>query len=215
MISKCNSVRDLGINVSCDLSWSLHISHIARVASLRCYQILLSFSSKNVWVLLKAYLSYVRPILEHNSVVWSPYLKKDICAIESVQRSFTRNICIRCNIPFKSYSDRLYKLNIKSLEYRRVEFDLILMYKICYGLVDIAFSDMFSFCTSPYNLRRHNVIVQSLMKPNSNFCQNFFSNRIPHVWNRLPKSLVNSSSITAFKTRLRKFNLLTIIALNC
>ena len=43
------------------------------------------------------------------------------------------------NIPFTSYSDRLIKLNHKSLEYRRLEFDLILVYKICYELVDIPY----------------------------------------------------------------------------
>ena len=46
--------------------------------SARAYQILHSFSSNNVWILLKAYTTYVGPILEYNSVIWSLYLKKDI-----------------------------------------------------------------------------------------------------------------------------------------
>ena len=68
----------------------------------------------------------------------------DICSFESVQKNFTRKISI--NVPFFSYVDRLSKLNLKSLEYRRLEFDLILTYKICYHLLDakyLKFDDFF------------------------------------------------------------------------
>ena len=44
-------------------------------------------------------------------------------------------------------------LNLKSLEYRRVEFDLMLMYKIIHGYVDLNFSDFFSVCYSEYSLQ--------------------------------------------------------------
>ena len=33
---------------------------------------------------------YVRPVLEYNSVTWSPHLKQDIMMIEKVQRRFTK-----------------------------------------------------------------------------------------------------------------------------
>ena len=36
----------------------------------------------------------------------------------------------RCNISYTSYLDRLTKLNIKSLEYRRIESDLIIFFQI-------------------------------------------------------------------------------------
>ena len=36
-------------------------------------------------------------------------------------------------------------LDVKSLEYRRVKFDLILTYKICYHLSDLHFDDYFVF----------------------------------------------------------------------
>jgi len=32
------------------------------------------------------------PKLEYNTPIWSPYLQKDIIAIESVQKSFTRKV---------------------------------------------------------------------------------------------------------------------------
>ena len=128
-----------------------------------CYT--LCISSKIVWTLLRAYFTYVRPKLEYDTPVWSPYLKKDIITIESVQHCFTHQICTRCYISFCSYYDRLEKLNIKSLEYCRVEYDLFLMYKICHNLSDLNFHNFFSYCNSDYNLRQHDWTIQSLTHP--------------------------------------------------
>ena len=37
-----------------------------------------------------AYPTYVRPILEYASTVWSPHVKTDITMLENVQRKSTR-----------------------------------------------------------------------------------------------------------------------------
>ena len=50
------------------------------------------YLTKNVSLLTRAFLVYVRPLVEYNSVVWSPHLKQDINLIESVQRRFTRRL---------------------------------------------------------------------------------------------------------------------------
>jgi len=101
------------------------------------------------------------------------FVGKHICRVESVQKRFTRYICMRCNIPFVSYHDRLYKLNIRSLEYRRTEFDMIYMYKICHGLTDVCFSDFFEYCTSKYDLRRHRLHFKSLVRAKLD-CHHYF-----------------------------------------
>ena len=41
-------------------------------------------------LLVRAFVTYVRTLMEYNSVVWSPDLKRDIDAIEKVQRRFTK-----------------------------------------------------------------------------------------------------------------------------
>jgi len=35
---------------------------------------------------------YVRPIVEYNSIIWSPSTARDIDAVESVQRCFTKRL---------------------------------------------------------------------------------------------------------------------------
>ena len=37
-------------------------------------------------MLVRAFITYVRPLVEYNSVVWSPHLKRDIVAIEKKYR---------------------------------------------------------------------------------------------------------------------------------
>ena len=68
---------------------------------------------------------------------------------------------LRCNIPFRSYADRLDKLGIKSLEYRRLQFDIILMFKIYHKLSDLHFDNYFEHCDRKYNFRSHNFKIKS------------------------------------------------------
>ena len=63
------------------------------------------------------YLDEVRPNLEYAQSVWCPYLKKHIELIENVQRRSTRLIPSLKKIP---YEDRLRKLELPSLRFRRL-----------------------------------------------------------------------------------------------
>ena len=90
-ISKINQVKDLGVVVSSDLKWSHYITQLRYKGYTRCYQILRSFRSRNIWTYVKAYVTYVRPILESDSVVWSPYYIKDVNALEAVQKAIRKN----------------------------------------------------------------------------------------------------------------------------
>jgi len=62
--------------------------------------------------LVRAFLVYVRPILEYSSVVWSPCLNCEIEEVEKVQRSFTKSLK---GLKTSSYSDRLCRLGLPSL----------------------------------------------------------------------------------------------------
>ena len=203
-------MHDFGILISSDLKWYQHVCSISAKASTRSFQILHCFNSHNVWILLKAYFTYVRPILEYNTVVWSPYLKKDIYMIESVQKRFTKKICYRCKIPNTSYAHRLHLLNIKSLEYRRLEFDLVFLYKIINGIVNVKFTDFFTFCHTSYYLRRHKFHIASLRRPKSEQLNNFFPCRASRVWNKLPNNIVSAATLSVFKNRLKFFDLNSI-----
>ena len=211
-LKEVDSVKDLGIFISNDLKWHLHINKIKSKAFQRARHILKSFHTNNIWTLLKVFESFVRPIVEYGSQVWNPYLQKDIEAIESVQRFYTKKICCRANIPFRSYEDRLFKLNMRSLQYRRLEADVILTFKIVHQLVDIPTHRFFEFNNSPYNTRQHSQSFK-LHHATSNFQRNFFANRISPIWNKLPSKIVLSTSLNTFVSRLKSFDLRKIATL--
>jgi len=71
-----NSCRDLGIIVTSDLSPSSHVNSIVAKAHARANAIHRCFVSRNTSLLVRAYLVYVRPLLECNLVIWSPHLKQ-------------------------------------------------------------------------------------------------------------------------------------------
>ena len=163
-ILETDTIKDLGIYVSNDLKWDKHVNYVFHNASRVSYHIFKSFSTKNIWALLKLYKTYVRPKLEHNTHIWSPYFKKDVIKIESVQRKFTRSAFLRCNIPFDSYSDRLHKINMKTLQDRRFIFDLILLFKTLHGLNDLNFSHFFTL--KPHHIHLEEINSKLIPKLN-------------------------------------------------
>ena len=83
--------------------------------------ILECFHSRDRVLLTKAFCTYVRPILEYYSPVWSPHFKYRINKIEHVQRYFTKRLKGCWNMP---YEQRLNTLYLESLEHRRLVTDL-------------------------------------------------------------------------------------------
>jgi len=134
------SAGDLGVLVAHDLSHSLHISSIVARAHKRTAAIYRAFHSRNIDLLLRTYLTYVRPLIEHDSVIWSPYTVKDIELIGSVQRRFTKRLPGLNILP---YAERLKRLDLLSLELRRLHADLIFCCKIVFSLTDLQVSEFF------------------------------------------------------------------------
>jgi len=54
--------------------------------------ILECFTSRESLLLTRELSTFVRPLLEYLSIIWSPYCKNGIHRIEAVQRSFTRSV---------------------------------------------------------------------------------------------------------------------------
>ena len=102
------------------------------------------FLSRNLKLLTAAFTSYVRPLLEYASPVWSPHLIKDIDAIEKVQRRFTKSFPNLRDLP---YPIRIARLNIIPLGEKRSNIDLITSYR------NLVYHNLFQYFT----LRTHNL----------------------------------------------------------
>ena len=67
-----NYVKDLGVTIDKDLIFNTHINNFAHHAHYRAYAINKCFVSRDRSTLLRAFITYVRPLLEYASPVWSP-----------------------------------------------------------------------------------------------------------------------------------------------
>jgi hypothetical protein len=83
---KVGIVKDLDITVDSKLKYDTHMSSIVHKAMARAKLVLKYFQSRNVMLLLKAYCTYVRLLLEYCTAVWTPHSKYEIDKIERVQR---------------------------------------------------------------------------------------------------------------------------------
>ena len=140
----------------------------------------------------------MRPHLEYAVQFWSPSLRKDIERLEAVQARATKLIP---SIRHLGYVRRLERLNLYSLEKRRLRGQLIETFKMLKGVNNIDYRHLFTFSN---NRTRSNGWKLELKRFNTSQCGNFFTYKIAPIWNRLPAEAVNSASVEQFKIELDK-----------
>ena len=193
-------VKDLGVYINNSLKSSFHCNKLVDKTKRLCSMIFRCLKSRDPICLMTAYKSYILPILEYNSTVWSPHFIKDIDSIESVQRHFTWRLFKRCRLPYMSYNDRLTMLQLPSLELRRMHIDLIMCYKIVHGYVALNLSNFFVLSNN-VNTRGHR--YKFFKKPfRLDLCKHFVGNRVVDIWNILPDACISAKSINCFKHNL-------------
>ena len=116
-----------------------------------------------------------------------PYLIKDIKALESIQRHFTKRLP---GMEKLTYHLRISILELDSLELRA---DLLFTYKLVFGLIDANLYDLFipRFNKS----RRGHYYKLYLPTCKSNIRSNSFNYRVIQKWN----SLSSSTDFTSLK----------------
>ena len=129
--NQSNGEKDLGVVFDSSLNFRKHINEKVKKANRNLGIIMRTFHCMSKDMFLKLYKALVRPHLEYASSVWSPRFKKDQISIEAVQRRATRMVQGLENL---SYPQRLRKLGIPSLEYRRIRTDMIQTYKIMHNI---------------------------------------------------------------------------------
>ncbi len=121
-LERVHSVKDLGVTITSNLIFSQQCKEAAGKAKRMLGFIKRNFSCKNKDIMLPLYSSVVRPLLEYAVQFWSPHLGKDIAKLEAVQRRATKMIP---SLRIKSYEERLARLNLFSLEKRRLRDKLV------------------------------------------------------------------------------------------
>ena len=103
------------------------------------------------------------------------------------------------------YENRLKELNLYSLEERRVRGDMILMYRLVQGEMDLDYRKFFTDVNEcgRWSLRReHPLTLKSKIEESPympDVRRHFFTHRVLQPWNNLPEQVVSSENVDAFK----------------
>lgn len=129
------SVRDLGITITSDLRSKTHVSKVVSKANSKLFLFMRLFKSNDLALLCRIFKVYVRPIVETCSSTFVVTTKKEVEQLESVQRRFTKSAFMRAfpgeDLP--DYRERCRRMELETLEERRIRSDLILAKKILLG----------------------------------------------------------------------------------
>ena len=173
-IMSVTTEKVLGVHVSSKLSWNNHIDVTISSANKMLGMIKRTCTNEcDQRTLIILYKSLVRSQLEYASQVWSPFTKEKITALECVQRHATKFI-LKTDLCFP---ERLVKLNLLPLEYRREILDLCFFFKWLKSYINFNVSSYVNFKTPKYNIRNSEVtLVKGLFK--TNVFKFYFFNRI-------------------------------------
>ena len=150
------------------------------------------------------YKTYVRSHLDACSSVWAPYKLKHIEQIEKVQMRATKQIPGFRDL---TYPERLRRLKLPTLSYRRLRGDMIETYKILTKKYDentVPFLKMWKDAASRFSKRENNSLAVFPQQSNHELRRNAFALRIFKTWNGLPEDLVNAPSVNSFKNGFDK-----------
>ena len=199
-IPHSSSCKDLGINLSDNLSWRLHYQTITSKAYKSLGLLRRIFNDTYCPLARKnLYISIIRSTLLYCSCLWKPYLLSDIELIEKVQKRATKYILCDYTSDYKS---RLMRLNLLPLMY-------------IYDLYDIMFfinsvkspSDKFNildYVEFTFGTTRSAGLKLKHKSAPTNSVMNSYFYRIPRLWNSIP--VINLSyPLTTIKLKLKKY----------
>ena len=205
VLENISEEKDLGVLIHESLTPTSQCAKAVMKANQVLGQMARAFTYRDRYTWVHLYRQYVRPHLEYAIQAWCPWTDADINSIENVQRRAIRMVS---GLNSSVYEDRLRELGLTTLTERRLRGDMIEVWKIMHGEVDVDPNIWFDRAvdhsvrttrqaSSPYNLKP---------RPwNHVFRKNFFSQRVVKPWNALSYDIQNSNSMDSFKAAYDRF----------
>ena len=189
--------KDLGVMIDDQLKFDVHTERQVAKANKQLGLIRRSFDSLDSDSFTLLYKSLVRTHLEYCNAVSYPIYDRQERLLEGVQRRATKLVP---GVKHLDYTDRLKKLHLPSLYYRRARGDIIEVFKYVRGVYKVE-SCPFQLDDNPVTTRGHKY---KLKKPRCNkpSTQKFFTYRAINAWNNLPEEVVDAPTLNTLKNRL-------------
>ncbi len=201
ILAQVTEAKYLGVTISQDLEWSSHVAGVATKASRSLGFIQRNLKECPVKLKETAFLALVRSVLEYSCPIWDPHFQKDIIRLEKVQRKGAR-VILKDYDPYSSVTAMLDRLGWESLQERRRELRLALLYKIVHGLVVVPTEEILQ--KSDSRTRKSHQYTHRHIHANTDcFKFSFFPRTVPE-FNKVTSETVESGTLHTFKSRLKK-----------
>ena len=198
-IKQVTEERDLGVVMDECLKFRRQATEAVSKANRVLGTIWRSFANLDKTTLPILYKTLVRPLIEYGNAVWGPHNKEDQKMVERVQRRATRMVPEVRHLP---YAERLKALRLPSLQFRRRRGDVILVYQVLHGRLNLPQEAFFTKSTL-HSTRGHSL---KLAKPHAQtrVRKNHWSIRVVNDWNSLPDDIVMAETLKEFKNKIDK-----------
>ena len=200
-LEKVKSVKCLGVDIDEYLTWDNHMLSIRQkvtrnVSVLRRVKPFLKTEN-----LINIYRSIIEPYFTYCCIVWDSISETQTVNLQKLQNRAAR-IITGASYSQRS-SDVLCELGWMTLETMRKRQKAILIFKILNGLTPPYLSEMFTHSASfhDYGLRSSKMNL-ALPKSRTDFYRNTFAFTGAKIWNDLPNSLKEETSLKKFMSKL-------------
>ena len=191
IIEQKDNLRDLGVRLSSDLSFNLHIEKAVTTASQMVGWAMRSFRTRGSHILLTTLKSLVQPHLDYCCQLWCPSTQYEINRIEKVQRSLISRISDQRLIG-ADYWQKLKLLRVYSQERRRERYAVMFLWKLSQGLVT-GYDIDFTPCDSRIGRKAVSANVPRTPASFKNATEGSLSVKGVALFNSLPITLRNSN----------------------
>jgi hypothetical protein len=184
-IERVQKEKDIGVTIDSELTFESHICENVNKATSIFGALRRAFRYLDMKLFIPLYKTMVRTQLDYASSV-GHHIKRNIDMIENVQKRATKQIPGMKNL---SYEERLRKLELPTLSYRRLRGDMIEVYKIIQGHYDPEASTIIKLMndTEQRFSTRTNSKKVVYNRANTNIRKNSFSIRIAKYWKTVRK----------------------------
>ena len=208
---------DLGVIVNNKLLWTDHCDSLVKNANsklallMRTCHFTINKRQKRSF-----YLTVIRSIFEHCSVIWHPMSPNQISKFDAVQKKAVKWINGR---PFDHFTETEYMTKLKDLNILPMKFkfalnDLLLFFKIINSCIPLKLPKHFTFI-KPEDVRytrktseicedKDVTRIKCSIKPSCNSFKNCNFYRTMTLWNSVPFSIRQLNRISSFKMQVTK-----------
>ena len=205
-IEEKQHVRDLGVTLSSDATFSQHILSKTMFVRSQISWVLRTFNTRDAGPLLALWKTLIVCHLDYCSQLWSPSKKGDIQSLELLQKAFIGKIRGMSSL---NYWKQLSALSLYSLERRRERYQIIYTWRIIEGQVPNLSLNPVEYQWHPRRGRECHIPGITTTAPSAIQTLREASLPIkgPRLFNCLPQHIRNASGCTteAFKCMLDKY----------